>query len=162
MTSRKRGLYLLIPILLALSACTAAGGSAEMPPNTPGAIEFAVTDTCAEAADSQCVSVNGESIVLPSTFHRAGVRDVAVAEGEGQNAVDVTFTNDGAALLRTLTGQAATETARLVMKVGGEIVSAVAVMEPVEGDQLQISLSPDDSAQNIVDLIRGAQGPIGP
>ncbi|MDH6236570.1 hypothetical protein [Cryobacterium sp. CG_9.6] len=156
MTSRTRGLYLLIPMLLALSACTGVEGSAETPPNTGGAIELAVTDTCAEAADAQCVSVNGESIVLPSTFQRAGVKDVAVAQSEGQNAVDVTFTQGGATLLHTLTEQATTETARLVVKVGDELVSAVTVMEPVEGDQLRITLSPDDSAQNIVDLIRGA------
>ena len=39
------------------------------------------------------------------------------------------------------------------MKMGGELQVAVAVMHALEGDQLQISLSPDDSAQKVVDLI---------
>ncbi len=153
MTFRTRGLYLLIPVLLALSACTAAGGSAQTSSIEAGAIEVAVTNTCAEAADSQCVVVNGENIELPSSFERAGVETAAAAQNEGQSAVNVTFTDDGAAMLHRLTEQAVGGTARLVMKVKGEIISAAAVMGPVEGHYIQIGLAPEDSAQKLVDSI---------
>lgn len=155
MIARTRRLYLLVPVLLVLSACSTAGGNDETSPIARGAIEFALSEACAEASDSQCVSVNGERIVLPPIFERAGVQAAAVAEGEGQNAVEVTFTDDGAAILHTLTERAVGGTERLVMKIGDEIVAAVVVAEVLDGKQLQISLSPDDSAKEIVDLIQG-------
>lgn len=155
MTFRTRGLFLLVPVLLALSACASAGAGAndKTSSTTQGAIEFAVSETCAEGSDAECVSVNGESITLPSIFERAGVEAAAVAQGEGQNAIDVTFTDDGAAVLHTLSEQAAGGTARLVMQISDEIVAAVMVPEALEGKQLQIALSPEESAQEIVDLI---------
>lgn len=58
---------------------------------------LAISEKCTEVSESQCVSVNGESIVLPSTYEPAGVEAAAVATGDGQSAVDVTFTDDGAA-----------------------------------------------------------------
>ncbi len=122
---------------------------------TGGAIELAVSETCADGAGSQCVLVNGENVVLPSGFERAGVDDATIAEGEGQNAVDVTFTEDGAMVFNALTVKAvqAGDSARLVIQIGGEIQAAVVVMEAVEGDHVQISVSPEDNAQKIVDLI---------
>ncbi len=154
MTSRTRGLYLLAPVLLTLSACSTDGATDEKSPIAQGAIEFAISELCAEMSDSQCVLVNGESIMLPSTFERAGVEAAVVAEGEGHNAVDLMLTDDGAAILHTLTEEAAGGTARLVMKIGDEILAAVMVAEAVEGKQLQIALSPDDDAKRIVELIR--------
>jgi len=48
------------------------------------------------------VSLNGENIVLPFAFERAGVKDAAVAEGARQNVADVTFDEDGTAVLHAL------------------------------------------------------------
>ncbi|MBG6060062.1 hypothetical protein RCH16_003519 [Cryobacterium sp. MP_M5] len=83
------------------------------------------------------------------------MKDATIAEGEGSNAVDVTFTEDGAVVFNALTVKAvqAGDSARLIIKIGGEIQAAVVVMEAMEGDHVQISVSPDDNAQKIVDLI---------
>jgi len=155
MTFRIRALCLLVPVLLTLSACSTAGGRDGASSRVGGAIELAVSETCTEGSDSQCVLVNSQHIMLPSAFQRAGVEAAAVAQGERQNAVDVTFTDDGAAILHTLTEQAAGGTGRLVMKISDEIVVAVMVAEALKGKQLQIALSPDDDAQEIVNLIQG-------
>ncbi|MCY7289361.1 MAG: hypothetical protein LH624_14220, partial [Cryobacterium sp.] len=73
----------------------------------------------------------------------------------GQNAVDVTFTDEGAAVFAALTEEAAQAggDARLVLKIGDEVRAAVTVVEPLGGDSVMIALSPDDSAQEVVDLI---------
>jgi hypothetical protein len=99
------------------------------------------------------VEVNGEKVALPPVFERAGVEDATIVEG--QNAVDVTFTEAGAAVFHTLTVKAVQggDSLRLVIKIGGEIQAAVVVMEASEGDHVQISVSPDDSAGALVDLI---------
>lgn len=154
MTSQTRRLYLLLPVLVALSACSTVGGNDATSPKSHGAILLAISEKCTEVSESQCVSVNGESIVLPSTYEPAGVEAAAVATGEGQSAVDVTFTDHGAAVLHTLTEQAAGGTSRLVMKAGDKIIGAVVVAEALQGEELQIGLSPDASAQEIVDLIQ--------
>jgi len=148
--------FALVLAVLALSACSTAPSIDATSSVRGGAIELAVSQTCAAGSDLQCVSVNGEKIVLPAAFERAGVEDATVAEGEGQHAVDVTFSDDGAVVFHTLTGNAAGagNSARLVIKIGGEIQGAVVVMQALEGDQVQIALSPDDNAQGIVDLIR--------
>jgi hypothetical protein len=80
-----------------------------------------------------------------------------VAEAGGQNAIDVTFTDDGAVVLSALTAKAAAAgaSARLVIKIGGEIRSAPFVAEALTGNQVLIALSPDDNAQETVDLING-------
>jgi hypothetical protein len=155
MTSRSRALCLLVPVVLALSACSTLGGTGETLSPGEGAIDFALSETCAGKAGLDCVSVNGESVVRPSTFERAGVEAAAIAEGKGQNAVDVTFTEDGAAVLHTLTAQAAGSTMRLVMKAGDEMMAAVVVAEALDGKQLQIILAPDDNAQEVIRLIQG-------
>ena len=156
MTSRLARLSMAASVLLLLSACSATTDAGETPSATGGAIELAVSETCTDDSDPQCVSVNGEYVVLPSAFERAGVEDAAVADIEGQNAVGVTFTDDGAEILHALTEQAAGSgsIARLVMKVGDEIQAAVAVMQAIEGNYVQIVLSPDDSAQDLVGLIQ--------
>ena len=156
MTSRLARLSMAAPVLLLLSACSAATGADETPSATGGAIELAVSETCTHGSDAQCIAVNGQYVVLPSAFERAGVEDAAVTDGEGQNAVGVTFTDDGAEILHALTEKAAGagSTARLVMKIGDEIQAAVAVMQAIEGNYVQIALSPDDSAPDLVDLIR--------
>ena len=155
MASRTPRLSLVVLIVLALSGCSAGVGASDTASATGGAIELAVSETCADGADPQCVQVNGENVVFPSALKRAGVKDATIAEGEGQNAVDVTFTEEGAIVFNALTVKAvqAGDSARLIIKIGGEIQAAVVVMEAMEGDQVQISVSPDDNAQKIVDLI---------
>ena len=126
---------------------------------------MAVSETCADGADPQCVQVNGENVVLPSALERAGVKDATIAEGEGQNAVDVTFTEDGAIVFNALTVKAvqAGDSARLIIKIGGEIQAAAVVMEALEDDHVQISIAPDDNAQRIVDLIhKGLEASLNP
>lgn len=156
MASRTPRVFLAVLAVLALSACSATALPDEAPSDTAGMIEMAVSETCTEGSDSQCVSVNGQHVLLPSAFEQANVKDSSVAEN-GKNAVEVTFDEDGAEVLHTLTETAAEagESARLVMKIGGELRAAAAVMEALEGGQVQIHLSPDDSAQELVDLIQG-------
>ena len=155
MASRTPRLSRALLVVLALSGCSAGVGATGTASATGGAIELAVSQTCADGADPQCVQVNGENVVLPSALERAGVKDATIAEGEGQNAVDVTFTEDGAIVFNALTVKAvqAGDSARLIIKIGGEIQAAVVVMDAMEGDHVQISVSPDDNAQKIVDLI---------
>ncbi len=155
MASRTPRLSLVVLIVLALSGCSAGVGASDTASATGGAIELAVSETCADGADPQCVQVNGENVVLPSALERAGVKDATIAEGEGQNAVDVTFTEDGAIVFNALTVKAvqAGDSARLIIKIGGEIQAAAVVMEALEDDHVQISIAPDDNAQRIVDLI---------
>jgi preprotein translocase subunit SecD len=156
MTFRTSRLALAAMALLALSACSSSAGADEASSGTGGTIEMAVSDTCTAGSDSQCVSVNGESVLLPSTFEEADVKDSSVAES-GQSTVDVTFTADGAKVWQELSEEAvgAGDSARLVIKVGDELQSAVRVMEAMKGDQVQIALGPDGNAQDLVDLIQG-------
>lgn len=118
-------------------------------------IEMAVSETCIEGSDAECVSINGANVLLPSAFEQAGVRDSSIADS-GQNAIDVRFDEDGAKVFHSLTEQAAEagDSARLVFRIGGELQAAVAVMEALESDQVQIGLPPDDSAQEMVALIQ--------
>jgi len=153
MTSRTPRLSLVVLVVLALSGCSSAVGADDGASATGGTIELAVSETCVKSADPQCVVVNGENVVLPSAFERAGVEDATIAEG--QNAVDVTFDKAGAVVFQTLADKAVQggDSMRLMIKIGGQIQAAVVVMEVSEGDQVQISASPDKSAQELVDLI---------
>lgn len=156
MASRTTKFYVTAVIaVFALSGCSTAAGVGQKTSGTAGTIELAVSETCVDGSDSQCVSINGESVLVPSAFERADVAESSVA-ADGQNAVDVTFNQDGAMVFHTLTEKAATagSSARLVMKIGGELKSAVRVMEAMEGDQVQIVLSADDSAMEISDLLQ--------
>jgi hypothetical protein len=143
---------------LALGGCSAAEDADRPAPDTGGTIELAVSETCADAADPQCVLVDGQSVALPTGFEKAGVLAATVADGDGQNAVAVTFDDDGATVLHALTETVADggAGARLLIRITGEIEAAVVVMEALEGDEVQISLSPDESAQDLVDRIRAA------
>ncbi|MET3768901.1 hypothetical protein ABIB15_001587 [Marisediminicola sp. UYEF4] len=156
LNSRTPWLSLIALVVLVLSACSAADGAEEGSSVTGGAIELAVSETCTDVSDPQCVSVNGVNVVLPSVFERANVEDAVVAAVEGQNAVDVTFSSDGEVVFNTLSDKAAQagDAARLVMKIGGKIQAAVTVMQALDGNQMQIILSPEESAQEVVDLIR--------
>jgi hypothetical protein len=122
-------------MVLILSGCAVEGGADE--PAATGAIEVAVSETCDAGSTPECVSVNGEHVaVAASDFLRAEVEAVAVADDQGANAVDVTLSKGGAAVLETSTSEVAMagDDARLVIKVGGEVLSAVAVAETLRGD----------------------------
>lgn len=116
---------------------------------------MAISETCAEGSDPQCISVGEQYVLRPSAFERAAVDDAAVADGNQQNAVEVTFSAEGATVLNMLTKKAAAagEQARLVLKIGDSIRAAVIVPEALEGNQITILLSPDDSAQDVVSLL---------
>ena len=156
MTSRTSRLTLAAIALFALSACSSAGGADEASSGTGGTIDMAVSDTCTAGSNSKCVSVNGESVLLPSTFQEVGVKDSSVAQN-GQSTVNVTFNEDGAKIFQALTKEAAGagDSARLLIRIGDDLQAAVHVMEALKGDQVQIAFSPDESAQDIVDLIQG-------
>lgn len=159
MTSRTARLRLVAPAVLAvvaLSACSATAGAEEASPGAGHTIEMAVSELCTDAAASECVTVNGDAVVLPTAFDQAGVESASVAE-DGQNAIDVTFTAAGAEVLHALTEQAAVagNTARLVIRIGGELRAAVVVMQALEGDEVQIGLSEENSAPELVELILG-------
>ena len=83
MTSRTSRLSLVVLVVLALSGCSTGVGASDTASANGGAIELAVSETCADGAGSQCVLVNGENVVLPSAFARAGVEDATIADGEG-------------------------------------------------------------------------------
>lgn len=155
MTLRTRRLALVVLVSLSLCGCSAATGTDQTPAPVGGVIELAVSETCAEGSEPLCTEVGGEWVVLPSAFEQAVVEDAAVSDTQQQNAVDVTFSAEGAAVLHALTNQAAQAgaEARLVFKIGGELLAAVMVMEALDGDQVTIALSPDDDPQQIVDLI---------
>ena len=100
MTSRTARLSLVVLVVLALSACSAPGGSDETSSVTGGTIEFG--RNMHRRIGPSVRFDQWSDVVLPSAFEHAGVEDAAVADGEGQNAVDVTFDKDGAAVLHTL------------------------------------------------------------
>lgn len=155
MASHIPRLPLLLLVVLALSGCSTAGGTGDIASAPGGSIEFAVSETCTDEANPKCIAVNGETVVSPSAFERADVEDATIAEGAGQNAVDVTFNEEGAVVFHALTDKAiqAGDSARLVIKIGGEIQAAVRVMEAIEDDHVQILISPEDSATEIIDRI---------
>ena len=156
MNNRTRGLSLLALIGLALGGCSAAVESGPTSETPGGAIELAVSETCLEGSSSQCVLVEGEYIVSPAAFKTATVVEAVASERDGQNTVNVTFTNAGASIVNSLTTEAvqAGGEARLVMRIGDEIRAAVTVAEPLTGESLLIALSPEDSGQQVVDLIK--------
>jgi len=158
--SRTRWFYTLVPVLFLLSACTTAGANPPpsatgTPSSSGGSIGLAVSKTCAEMSDPQCVSVNGEDIVRPSAFDKAGVDSATVDHSTKQDVVDVTFDKDGAAILHTLTKQAMQDgsTARLIVEIGGNLKAAVTVLHTLDGPELELLLAPDDNAKHVVQQI---------
>lgn len=155
MDPRRRGISLLALVALAVSGCSAEVESGEPAGSSGGTVELAVSETCAEGSDPQCVPIDGQYVMSPATFEPATAEKAAVAENDGQSAVDLTFTDEGAAVLKSLTEEAvqAGDEARLIMKIGDEMRFAVAVPEVVTSDAVTIPFSSADSAQEFVDLI---------
>ncbi|MGJ3403787.1 hypothetical protein [Glutamicibacter sp. Je.9.36] len=155
MTARTRKISLAVLAVLTLSACSTGVGASETSSAAGGAIELSVAEVCTKKSDPKCVSVKGENVVFPSAFEPAGVEDATAADGQGSNTVDVTLTKEGATALHALTEKAAraNDSARLILKIGGEIQAVVTVMEPIDDGRVQIDFSPDLSAQEAIDLI---------
>lgn len=146
-------------LLLAMSGCSAAGGADESAPTSAGGIEMAVSQTCVSGSAPECVSVNGEYVmIVPSDFVHAGVDEAKAVANGGTDAVDVRFDGEGARVLQIVTAEAAEsgETARLVIKVADTVVSAVAVLEVLEGDSVLIALPLDESADQLIGMIQGS------
>lgn len=141
-------------LLLSLSACSVEGGSNGQERSTGGAIELAVTPVCVGESDSKCISLDGEQLVLPSTFERAIVDSAIVAAEQGPNTVEVTFSDDGTKIFRAVTEEAANagESARLLIKLDGEIEAAVVVQEAIEDGHTQLDFTPK-TAQEVIELI---------
>jgi hypothetical protein len=156
MTFRRYRLVLVSILALALSGCDPTGVPGTTPPATGGFVELAVSETCAEESNPHCIHIGDDYVMRPSTFEDAPVANAAASEGQ-QDAVDLTFTAEGAAVLQDLTDQAAQAEgdARLLLKAGGKIVGATVVMEALQGDHVTIALPPEHTAQEVLDLIHG-------
>ncbi|HJX78510.1 hypothetical protein [Glutamicibacter sp.] len=154
MTSRIIKTSIFAALLLSLSACSAEASSNGPERTTVGVIELAVTHVCARESDSKCISLDGEQLVLPSTFERAVVDDATVAAEQGPNTVNVIFSDAGTKIFREVTEEAAKagESARLLIKVDGEIEAAVVVMETIEDGHTLLDFTPK-TAQEVIELI---------
>ncbi|UNK69967.1 hypothetical protein [Microbacterium sp. H1-D42] len=118
---------------------------------------MAISETCAEESGLQCILVAGDYVMRPSSFERAAVADAAASDGQQQNAVDITFTTEGAAVFNDLTGQAAQAGAesRLLIKFGDEVIGAIVVMEALQGDQVTIAVPSEHTPQEVLELLHG-------
>ncbi|GAT74478.1 hypothetical protein MHM582_2983 [Microbacterium sp. HM58-2] len=134
---------------LALSGCSAG--------DTGGTIEMALTETCVEGTDPQCVVVEGEAVRQPSAFEQAEVQRAVRSQAQ-ENAIEITFSPEGADVLEDLTRKAveAGTDSRVVLRVGGELVAAVVVMEPLEDAEVMISFGPDRDPEELLDRIRSS------
>ncbi|MBM7473181.1 hypothetical protein [Subtercola frigoramans] len=157
MTFRTGRLSVVVFAVVLLTAC--AGGTSPRASSSVGhaRIGLAVSKECVAGSSTECVSVRGEGVLTPSNYENAGVQDATVIEDGGQSTVHVTFTDDGATVLNTLTKQAvqAGSGARLILEVGGKIVGTPAVMEPIEDREVSIIVAREDNAQTLVDSILG-------
>lgn len=158
MMNRTSKVAVVIIASLGLAGCTVPSDSDTESSPAEGSIELAVTETCGESSDAQCIGIGQESVIRPAEFDVAPVAEVEVSDDSQQNAVDITLTEEGSRVVTDLTGEASEQgdDTRLVMKVGGEIIAAVRVEETLVGEDLTISLAPDQDPQDIVELIRGS------
>ena len=134
---------------LTLSGCSAD--------DTGGTIEMALTETCVEGSGPQCVVVEGEAVREPAVFEQADVQSAVRSQAQ-ENAIEITFSPEGADVLADLTRKAveAGTDSRVVLRVGGELVAAVVVMEPLEDAEVMISLGPDRDPEELLDRIRSS------
>ncbi|MCT1517274.1 hypothetical protein [Dietzia cercidiphylli] len=152
--------------LLATSAACSSGGTAEEQPASPppstneamnaptGALELAVSQTCAPGSDPQCINVNDEHILVdPTAFERAGVDSASGAQpSEESDMITVNLDTAGATVASRMTAEAsqAGEQTRLVMKVGDEIISAARVQGEFRNDQMLVALPPGAPTEEIL------------
>ncbi len=158
MTFRRRRRALVSILALALSGCATTAVPGTTPTATPkGFLELAISETCTEGSDPQCILIGDDYVMRPATFEDAPVANAAASEGQEQEAVDITLTAEGAAVLHDLTGQAAQARgeSRLLFRAGGEIIGSTVVMEALQGDHITIALPSEHTAREVLDLIRG-------
>lgn len=157
MTYRTSRVAILVLASLVLGGCTATADTDTASSPAGGTIELAISRTCNEGSDSRCLPVGDEHVMRPSGYDEAAVEKAVVSGDKQQNAVHITFTDDGAEVLTDLTTRAADagSESRLLLKIGGEIRAAVRVEEPLSGERVTIGLAPEDDPQEVVELIRG-------
>lgn len=157
--------------LLATSAACSSGGTAEQQPasappttneamNAPtGALELAISQTCAPGSAPQCIPVNDEHIlVVPTAFERAGVDSASDAKSsEKTDMITVNLDTAGATVASRMTAEAsqAGEQTRLVVKVDDEIISAVRVQGELHNNQLVVALPPGTPTDKILESLNG-------
>ncbi|NQX17211.1 hypothetical protein [Rathayibacter sp. VKM Ac-2857] len=152
-------------LVLALAGC--ASPADPEPEAAGGGLDIAVSSVCEVGADPQCTAVGGQDVLVdPAAFTRAGVASVEVSGTGDAQTVDVRFDEDGAELFQDATAEAAGAgpDARLLLRAGDVVVSAVAVMQAIEGDSVQI-LPGDEDAQDLADrigLTRAVRTPAAP
>jgi hypothetical protein len=141
--------------VLVLSGC-AQGGAGDSSA-TGGTIEVAVAQTCATGSSPDCVEINGEHVrVADGDFETVGLKSVSTADAQSGNAVELELTPDGAAVLTASSTAAskAGDDARLAIKVGDRLVSAVRVMEPSTDDHVTIALPSGVTVQEFTEQVR--------
>lgn len=155
------------PLLLALAACADSGSTADegapaASENAPGesaaVLEMAVSKTCAGDLSSQCVLFQGENILInPADFERVGVDSAA---SSGPRMIDVMLDSDGAEVVQKLSTEAseAGESARLVAKSDGDILSAVRVQGSLQGESLQMAVPEDVDVNGVVSRLNDNEG----
>ena len=150
------------PLLLALAACTDGGSTADE--GAPAASENASGESGGGAATWADESVRrgglfqGENILInPADFERVGVDSAA---SSGPRMIDVTLDSDGAEVVQKLSTEAseAGESARLVTKSDGDILSAVRVQGSLQGESLQMAVPEDVDANVVVSRLNGDEG----
>ncbi|OJU41222.1 MAG: hypothetical protein BGN97_15880 [Microbacterium sp. 69-10] len=84
------------------------------------------------------------------------MKAAAAANDQSGNAVDLELTEDGASVLAASTAAAseAGQEARVVIKVGDKVMSAVRVAEPLRADHVTIQLPDDVTAEEFTAQIR--------
>ncbi|MFN3601539.1 MAG: hypothetical protein ACK4UY_09150 [Dietzia sp.] len=161
---------LALTLLATLTGCSSAGTVEEQsttPPQTSneasdatrGAVELAVSQTCAPGSDPQCIPFYGEHILVESSaFERAGVDLASSDPSSGElDMITVQLASDGTEVVRRMTAEALQggDHARLVMKVGDDVISAVRVQGELHGDHLQVALPPDAPTEDILANLNG-------
>lgn len=143
-------------VVLVLSGCAQGAGAAGSSASS-GTMEMAVTTTCAAGSSPDCVEIDGESVlVTDGDFKKVELKSVSAADDQSGNAVELSLTVDGAAVLTASSAAAskAGDDARLAIRVGDEVLSAVKVMEPVSGDHVTIALPSDITAEEFAEQTR--------
>ena len=144
---------------LLLSSCAGDEGTlsaAGLP--SSGAVELAISETCADTAVEGCVSTAGDSVTLPTDFERVGVTEAVAVDEGGQNAVGLTLSVDGATTLAAVTQRVADAgpDARLVVKIGDDLLSAVRVVDDVRTDFVVVALPSSENPDDVIDIIRNS------
>lgn len=155
MSSRIARLLAVGFVASVLSGCSVANTNTAGSSSGGGNIQMAVSKTCVEGVDSSCVLINGQSVTNPSVFQNAGIQSANIVQNDGQNAIHVTFTETGSGIIYALSEDVAQagNTGRLILKVGDEMLGAIALPQALVSNDLQIALPVSKNPQEILSLI---------